>query len=291
MGYITVFNPIKMVRFLIQTIRWENPFFRMILLVAIIASGCSHNPYAGSNKAYKQRSRELAKQMSRYPPGDSISQASPDWIGTTNFDLRKPNFVIIHHTAQNSCEQTLKTFTTSASKVSAHYVICKDGTVHHMLNDYMRAWQAGVSKWGNASDINSLSIGIELDNNGFEPFTDLQIGSLLHVLNYLKMTYSIPTANFIGHADVAPGRKVDPNRNFPWQLLASQGFGIWYDTTNTVVPQYFDTLRALRIIGYDVSHPQAAIQSFKLHFIQQDSTTGWNDAAIKVLYDLAERYQ
>jgi N-acetylmuramoyl-L-alanine amidase len=90
---------------------------------------------------------------------------------------------------------------------------------------------------------------------------------------------------------VAPGRKVDPNRNFPWQLLASQGFGLWYDTTNTVVPEHFDTLRALRIIGYDVSHPVAAIQSFKLHFIQQDSTAGWNDASIKVLYDLAERYQ
>src|SRR6516165_140872 len=114
--------------------------------------------------------------------------------------MRKHNFVIIHHTAQNSCEQTLKTFTTVSSKVSAHYVICRDGTVHHMLNDYMRAWQAGLSKWGNATDINSLSIGIELDNNGFDTFPDTQINSLLDLLNVLKKTYSIPTANFIGHS-------------------------------------------------------------------------------------------
>jgi N-acetylmuramoyl-L-alanine amidase len=263
----------------------------MFILLALITTGCSHNPYAGSNKAYKQRSKELARQMSRHPPGDSISQASPEWIGTTNFDLRRPNFVIIHHTAQNSCPQTLQTFTTQASKVSAHYVICKDGTVHHMLNDYMRAWQAGVSKWGNATDINSLSVGIELDNNGFEPFPDVQIGSLLNVLSFLKKTYSIPNANFIGHADIAPGRKVDPNRYFPWQLLASQGFGLWYDTANTIVPEHFDTLRALRIIGYDVSRPDAAIQSFKLHFVQQDSAAGLNDADVKVLCDLAGRYQ
>ncbi len=96
-----------------------------------------------------------------------------------NFDLRKPNFVIIHHTAQNGCPETLHTFTIKQSQVSAHYVICKDGTVHHMLNDYLRAWQAGLSKWGNNSDINSSSIGIELDNNGFEYFTDPQIASLL----------------------------------------------------------------------------------------------------------------
>ncbi|MEJ0104636.1 MAG: N-acetylmuramoyl-L-alanine amidase [Bacteroidota bacterium] len=100
---------------------------------------------------------------------------SPYWAGTANFDLRRPNFVIIHHTAQNSCDQTLKTFTLKTTKVSAHYVICKDGTVYHMLNDYLRAWQAGISKWGNNTDINSSSIGIEIDNNGFEFFTDQQI--------------------------------------------------------------------------------------------------------------------
>jgi N-acetylmuramoyl-L-alanine amidase len=270
----------------------RNRLFGVVFLYILFASiySCSHNPYAESNRNYKRQARALAKILSQYPLQDSIS-LSTAWIGTSNFDLRKPNFVIIHHTAQNSCDQTLKTFTTPASKVSAHYVICKDGSVHHMLNDYLRAWQAGLSKWGNATDINSLSIGIELDNNGFETFTAEQINSLLDLLALLKKAYSIPAPNFIGHADVAPGRKVDPNRNFPWQELAEKGFGLWYDTTATLVPDHFDTLRALRIIGYDIAHPQAAIQSFKLHFIQQDSSTTLSDADLKILYDLSVKYQ
>jgi len=262
--------------------------FKCIALLCLL--GCSPNPYKASNKAYKKQAKAYAKIIDQYPLQDTVSLSSP-WIGTTNFDLRKPNFVIIHHTAQNSCEQTLATFTQTASRVSAHYVICKDGTVHHMLNDYMRAWQAGKSKWGNATDINSSSIGIEIDNNGFEPFTNEQINSLLRLLDMLKKTYSIPTPNFIGHADVAPGRKVDPNRYFPWQTLADKGFGLWYDTTNVLVPDHFDTLSALRIIGYDISRPAAAIQSFKLHFIQQDSTELLTDADLKILYNLSIKYQ
>jgi N-acetylmuramoyl-L-alanine amidase len=262
----------------------------VIFIFAACVFGCSTNPYSSSNRGYKKRAKVLAKTLKQYPLEDSISASIP-WIGTTNFDLRKPNFVIIHHTAQNSCDQTLKTFTTEKSKVSAHYVICKDGTVHHMLNDYLRAWQAGVSKWGNATDINSSSIGIELDNNGFEPFTAEQIASLLDLLQVLKKNYSIPTANFVGHADVAPGRKVDPNRFFPWQTLAEKGFGLWYDTSALTLPANFDTLAALRIIGYDIKNPDAAIQSFKLHFIQQDTTAGLNDADLKILFDLAKKYQ
>lgn len=272
--------------------RQTQAFPRNWIIVSLIACvcSCSSNPYRASNKQYKSRARQLAETLKQYPLDDSISQSTA-WIGTTNFDLRKPNFVIIHHTAQASCEQTLKTFTTEKSKVSAHYVICKDGTVHHMLNDYLRAWQAGISKWGNATDINSSSIGIELDNNGFESFSPEQISSLIELLGVLKRTYNIPTANFLGHADVAPGRKVDPNRFFPWQLLADRGYGLWFDTTSTQVPQNFDTLTALRIIGYDLKNPQAAIQSFKLHFVQQDSTQTLNEADLKILFDLSKKYQ
>jgi N-acetylmuramoyl-L-alanine amidase len=63
--------------------------------------------------------------------------------------------------------------------VSAHYVICKDGTVRQMLNDYFRAWHAGQSKWGAVSDVNSVSIGIELDNNGTDSFPHAQVDALL----------------------------------------------------------------------------------------------------------------
>jgi N-acetylmuramoyl-L-alanine amidase len=160
-----------------------------------------------------------------------------------------------------------------------------------MLNDYLRAWQAGVSKWGNTTDINSISIGIEIDNNGFEPFTDEQINSLLQLLDRLKKAYNIPTANFIGHADIAPGRKADPNKYFPWQKLAENGFGFWYDTTGVQVHSDFDELGALRMIGYDIKNPEAAIQSFKLHFVQNDSTKVISDDEKKILVDLIKKYQ
>jgi N-acetylmuramoyl-L-alanine amidase len=268
-------------------------FWVLMLCIAAIAYSCAHNPYAKTNRFYKKQAKQLAKRLRPVPNRLYLDSAiMPVYaVGTTNFDLRKPNFVIIHHTAQNSCEQTLKTFTLQRTKVSAHYVICRDGTIHHMLNDYLRAWQAGVSKWGNFSDINSSSIGIELDNSGSEPFPQAQITSLIKLLDTLKKHYNIPTANFIGHADVAPGRKVDPSAYFPWQALAERGFGLWYDTTAVVVPEYFNAQQALRIIGYNVKDTVAAIHSFKIHFVPQDTTRTLTDDEKKILYDLSQRYQ
>lgn len=262
----------------------------LILSFISIGYSCSHNPYAAANKSYKKQAKDYANILKQYPLQDSFNNA-PYFVGTTNFSLRKPNFVIIHHTAQNSCEQTLKTFTLTRTEVSAHYVICKDGTIHHMLNDYMRAWHAGAGKWGNDADINSSSIGIELDNNGFETFSDAQMHSLLILLESLKKKYNIPTANFIGHAEIAPTRKVDPNIFFPWKELAGNGFGNWYDdTTNIIMPQPFDHLLALRIIGYDIKDTAAAIGAFKRHWLQ-DTTLTVNDPVKKILFDVMKKYQ
>lgn len=265
------------------------------LAISALVYSCAHNPYSKTNKMYKKQAKQLAQRLRPIPNKLLLDSAiMPVYaVGTTNFDLRKPNFVIIHHTAQNSCEQTLKTFTLQRTKVSAHYVICRDGTIHHMLNDYLRAWQAGVSKWGNFSDINSSSIGIELDNNGNEPFPQAQITSLMKLLDTLKRNYSIPAANFIGHADVAPGRKNDPSHYFPWHTLSERGFGLWYDTTAVVVPEYFNATQALRIIGYNVKDTLAAIHSFKIHFVPQDTVLvrTLTDDDRKILFDLERRYQ
>jgi len=260
-----------------------------LIFTAIFIYSCSHNQYASTNKSYKKKAKAYGKILARYPVEDTVEYAG--FVGTTNFSMRRPNFVVIHHTAQNSCEQTLKTFTMPSTQVSAHYVICKDGSVHHMLNDLLRAHHAGVAKWGNNSDINSSSIGIEIDNNGFEPFTDEQVQSLLTLLDRLKKAYNIPTPNFIGHADIAPGRKVDPNRNFPWQQLAEKGFGCWFDTTGIEVPPDFNSLQALRLIGYNIQKPDAAVSSFKLHFVPADSTTLITEEEKKILISLQKKYE
>jgi N-acetylmuramoyl-L-alanine amidase len=203
-------------------------------LAAATLAACAvqKNPYAAANKSYKAQVKAYAKALRIIPVpnpgGDSLIEGKY-WVGTTNFNLRKPNYVVIHHTAQDSTAQTLKTFTMVSTQASAHYVIGRDGRVYHMLNDYLRAWHGGVAHWGNTTDINSSSIGIELDNNGKEPFSEPQIASLLQVLSSLKKTYGIPTANFIGHADIAPTRKNDPSALFPWKRLAGAGYGLWYD--------------------------------------------------------------
>lgn len=271
---------------------WYYPLAATLLL----AYGCARNPYATTNKVYRQQAKTQAAAIRQQPfPVRTDSAALPPyWVGTVNFNLRKPNFVIIHHTAQNSCDQTLKTFTNTATQVSAHYVICRNGTIHHMLNDYLRAWHGGVARWGNVTDINSSSIGIELDNNGFEPFAPAQIHSLETLLDTLRRKYNIPTANFIGHGDIAPGRKVDPSAWFPWQQLAQKGFGLWFkDTATITLPPQFNHLQALRIVGYDIKDTSAAILAFKRHFTPADSTTGarLDTAASKIIFSLAQQSQ
>jgi len=263
-----------------------NSLFVSILLVA-----CNSFQYQSTNRFYKKQTKALVKQI-RLEPSLQIVDNLPSakqWVGTTNFDLRKPNFVIIHHTAQNSCEQTLRTFTLERTKVSAHYVICKDGTIHHMLNDYMRAWHGGIAKWGNNTDINSSSIGIEIDNNGFEPFETAQINSLISLLEKLKSQYKIPAENFIGHGDIAPKRKVDPNIHFPWNQLAINGYGVWYTPdTSKNLPEGLSIPMALSIVGYDVTDTTAAILAFKRHF-RQDSSVLISEADKSVLSQLVQR--
>jgi len=264
------------------------------ILSILILIGCNRHPYRSTNRQHKKQAKALSKIIRQYPLNSfqSDSIILPGYfVGTTNFNLRKPNFVIIHHTAQGSCPQTLRTFTLPRTQVSAHYVICKDGTVYHQLNDYLRAWHAGAGKWGNVTDVNSSSIGIELDNNGFEAFTPLQIHGLLILMDTLKKRYTIPAANFIGHADIAPTRKNDPNIYFPWKQLAEKGFGLWYsDTSGVIVPEQFNHLMALRMVGYDIKDSVAAVVAFKRHFVQ-DTVPVLGDADRKILYTLYKKYE
>lgn len=256
-----------------------------ILLYACAVKG----PYAPTNKVYKKQAKELTRGLHELP-ALSANNSALYQTATTNFNLRKPNYVIIHHTAQNSCEKTLQTFILPRTEVSAHYIICKDGTVHHMLNDYFRAWHAGVAKWGSITDINSVSLGIELDNNGTEEFTESQITSLITLLSNLKKTYNIPTPNFIGHSDIATARKQDPSVKFPWKRLADNGLGNWYDSILDSVPSGFNHLQALRIIGYDVKDSTAAKIAFKRHFIQSDISPTLTHFDKQIIHNLLRKY-
>ena len=270
--------------------------YLLVFLAFITFIACSDKYaskiYKDTNSQYRKKSKQYAQLLAKYPLHDSAGiSMSPKWVGTTNFSMRKPNFVVIHHTAQTSCEQTLKTFTLPRTEVSAHYVICEDGIVYHMLNDYLRAHHAGLGRWGNVTDVNSSSIGIELDNDGSETFTYPQMQSLYTLLGRLKKTYNIPTANFIGHADLAPTRKNDPNVHFDWQEMSRRGFGLWYgDTTNVPLPLDFNALQALRIVGYDVKDSTAAITVFKRKYLQIDNNKVLEEGDKKVLFALMKKF-
>ncbi|MES2278613.1 MAG: N-acetylmuramoyl-L-alanine amidase [Bacteroidota bacterium] len=275
----------------------KQPYYiPLFVVLAAAVSACSpKGPYALTNKVYthqKDSLLNLAKVEQAPVIIDSTgTPVTTNWVGTVNFGIRKPNYVIIHYTAQDSLAQTIKTFTLKRTAVSAHYVVAKSGVIVHMVNDYLRANQAGVGKWGSISDMNSCSIGIEIDNNGFEPYTDAQIKSLLALLAKLKKDYGIPQANFIGHQDWAPKRKPDPGPLFPWKVMAAHGFSYWSDEILELAPENYDYLTALRLIGYDISTPKDAIVAFKRHFVQSDITPTMTQLDLNILYNISKKYQ
>ena len=203
-----------------------------------------------------------------------------------NFDERRPNYVILHHTSDATAEESLRVLTDPARGVSAHYLIGRDGRIFDLVDEKWRSWHAGESYWGGHGDLNSASIGIELDNNGREPFADAQIGALLALLARIKERYNIPAGNFIGHGDIAPGRKVDPSAYFPWKRLADQGYGLWCDPPYPAVPPGVDDALLLQAFGYNVWNLDAAIAAFKRHFAPDDPSSQMNEKDRSTLYCL-----
>jgi len=234
-----------------------NNFFKWLakwfaISAALLLSGCVTPPRS---------------ELPAYTGLPVIERASP------NFGVRRPNYVILHHTADNSAEDSLRTLTTPRFEVSSHYLIGRDGAIYYLVDELARAWHAGEGFWGGNTDLNSVSIGIELDNNGSEPFAEPMIDALLALLTDLKTRYKIPAANFIGHGDIIPGRKVDPSRFFPWKRLAERGFGIWCDPPYATVVNGVSDVLLLSAFGYDVTNLRAAGAAFKRRFRGVDDET------------------
>ena len=208
-----------------------------------------------------------------------------EWQASPNFNDRKPNFVILHHTSDDTAEQALRTLADPLRSVSAHYLVARDGEIIQLVDERARAWHAGESKWGADTDLNSASLGIELDNNGSEPFPDAQIASLLRLLADIKERHHIPTANFLGHADVAPRRKTDPSGYFPWKTLADRGFGLWCEPPFAPSPA-FDEGMALRALGYDTGNLPLAVHAFNRHFLPDEAGTALSERGRGMLYCL-----
>lgn len=206
-----------------------------------------------------------------------------------NFDARRPNFVILHHTGSGDAERALRTLADPLREVSSHYLVGRDGRIYYLVDELARAWHAGESDWGGERDMNSASIGIELDNDGKEPFAGGQIESLLALLSDIQQRYRIPAANFLGHGDVAPGRKTDPGREFPWKRLADRGFGLWCEPPYPGAPPGLDSATLLAAFGYDVANLDAAIAAFKRHFAPREELRAMTEEDRARLYCLVLR--
>ncbi len=172
-------------------------------------------------------------------------------IRSPNFGERRdglrPELVVIHYTAMRDCAGAAKALCDPVREVSAHYLIGRDGAVLELVDPEMRAWHAGTGEWRGADDVNSRSIGIELDNDGLTPFSAPLMASLEAlllgpkgrdangVLSGLLAAYGIGPQGVIGHSDMAPGRKIDPGRRFDWKRLARQGAAVWSEAKGDVV--------------------------------------------------------
>ena len=183
-----------------------------------------------------------------------------------NFGPRKdglrPDLIIIHYTAMASADGAIRHLCDPATQVSAHYVICSAGHVTPLVDEAMRAWHAGAGSWGGEADVNSRSIGIELANDGFQPFSEPQMTALEDLVRGIMARWDIPPEGVLGHSDVAPGRKIDPGARFDWRRLARQGLAVWPDPG---APG--DWLSDLHNSGYaSDAEPEVLLSALRLRF-------------------------
>jgi N-acetylmuramoyl-L-alanine amidase len=213
-----------------------------------------------------------------------------DWRPSPNHNQRKAQLIVLHHTEMESAATALLTLQTrnAGGPVSAHYLIGSDGHLYQLVAESERAWHAGAARWGDIADLNSASIGIELDNDGVEPFSDAQIATLLVLLEDITRRLGIPRHLVVGHGDIAPVRKNDPSVLFPWQRLAEAGFGLWPRASLAPAPAGFDPWAALRLIGYDLHDRAAAVRAFHRHYCGNEDEQ-WQAGDAELLYDLQQQ--
>lgn len=157
----------------------------------------------------------------------------------------------------------------SQNQVSSHYIISPKGAVVRLIDENKRAWHAGKSFWRGRENLNHRSIGIELCHPflGQSAYSSKQISALIRLCQKIIRRYHIKPQNVIGHSDIAPTRKSDPGKGFPWQYLARHGIGNWYNLKNSNKVQNNNVKELLSNIGYEVSNLVAAQYAFCRHFM------------------------
>ncbi len=221
---------------------------------------------------------------------DPVRNPIADWRPSPNHNARSAQLIVLHQTEMASATAALLTLRTrnAQGRVSAHYLIGADGHLYQLVAEDARAWHAGASRWAGLQDLNSASIGIELDNDGDSPFAEAQMATLVRLLGDVTTRLQIPRQAVVAHGDIAPTRKRDPGVRFPWQQLADAGFGLWPSASPSPPPDGFDPWLALRLIGYDLRDPAAAVRAFHRHYRGSEGEV-WEPGDAAILHDLQLR--
>ncbi len=171
---------------------------------------------------------------------------------TENVDM------LVFHCSAFSADKVL--YYLNEYKCSCHYLIDENAEVIKVVDESKAAQHAGMGYWrGFKGGFNNRSIGIEICNMslGQEAYDEKQIDVLSILAQDIIQRYNILPQNVVGHSDIAPLRKADPGKAFPWQKLANQGVGLWYNLSDAQRVSEKDVLKLLASIGYDVSSLEA----------------------------------
>ena len=221
-----------------------------------------------------------------------------DTFKSPNFNERKAkqqlSYLVLHYTAIVSCQEALEYMCKRKNKVSAHFLVSKKGEVFYLVDLNKEAWHAGQSYWKGLINLNSSSIGIEIENSGHhiynEDYNHLQIQSLCDLIKKLSKEYKIKQQDILGHSDIAPFRKIDPGEKFPWNQLNKKKLCYLPSidrktllkeskkrTKNYEYERNSKVLLMLGSIGYDVRKVKKKDKKFKLliqayqrHYRQSD---------------------
>ncbi|WP_241569621.1 N-acetylmuramoyl-L-alanine amidase [Rosenbergiella collisarenosi] len=237
---------------------------------------------------------------------------------------RRVRFLIIHYTSINFGNSIVSL---TGASVSAHYLVpnpsdksyadagFKNMRIFNLVHEHERAWHAGDSSWDGRSNLNDISIGIEIvnlasDNEGvfiFPPYNPIQIDAIKELMKNILQRYpDILPMNVIGHSDISPGRKSDPGSAFPWKDLYMTGIGAWFDKKTKdkyigefrrFLPSKEDVCGMLKRYGYDTSISESdigyeqLIRAFQLHFRSCNYSGKLDAETAAILYALVEKYR
>lgn len=220
-------------------------------------------------------------------PTDTALLKDGDWVPSVNFNERRPtvdlcgteamqsgfelsptvkiDLLLLHYTATPTNDYALQLLTTPEGGVSSHYLVDGRGRIIQMVAEKHRAWHAGEAEWAGETDINSCSIGIEIQNQGYAlqrvpSYGEAQMVAVTELCADIVKRHKIKPHRVLGHSDVAPHRKQDPGAHFDWARLAKKGVGFWLGSDDVVDNKCPDLEEALLIelqrkfvaIGYGI---------------------------------------